>query len=1170
MAQRYFPVEADGEVTSPYGSRTINGRTNFHYGTDFGFEGDKGGQPVYAVQAGTVLYAGAAQGYGGPDPAGWLVIDSDDDQGGGCVEYGHIVREVKVGDTVAAGQRIAHINPDRTTNAGVIPHCHLAVHVYDYSSDYTDPIPWLGRAQRPNQAPTQAAPAPQPQKATMDFNPGQLLADYSAGVPTAQQLKDAGFVGAIRYTSAAREPWMKGKPLSRAEADGLKALGMAVVSNYQFAKGGSDTADWIRGADGGKADVALALKYHRDAGGPDDAPIYFSIDAAPNQWEIDNQVLPYLRAVQDVIGKPRMGVYCNPTVIEACLKAGIGTWFWEHGWGGNKDAAPHPAAHIKQFEIDKAQVNGIGVDRNRVVKVPFGAWGQGLGTTYNPSKTDAPTTTPAPTKETTPVTTTAPAAVRKPGGYPVSNGLGIGVGYSDGCGRRVRIYIHTTENQDWVATAEAVAQYQARQQDGSYHDLIDDKHILNTVRIGDTAWGVLSDNAVSYQIALVMTSGAIESWQGQNPNTESRPKSREQWLKHVDMLDMLAWRIADIARKLNLPLDKVDIVGVGQNRAGVSSHNTYTYGSVKLKGYKDGTHWDVPLSTFPIDDVLNAARAYAGQPAQPVTPPDPNAYPLAWSDGYKEYWGPLDGPEQSISNLAGTESQASKDGLKRWQGALGLVQSGVYDNATRDAATRMQKLKGWPVTGFVWKGEWDAVIREGWRFPADPTQIPAGPSTQLPPVAPVTPPVRTINPGLAVSATKKIADVTGPGHSDRWGVGGTDLGVMCRMPDGRILAIFGDTFSEPHVGRGDWRAPVGLISETTNLDEGITWSQASGPDRNYARQLWNYIHDNANTGWTRGGISTVLPSDVVVVGNTIYLHVMVNKGFGNVVWTEIWRSDDNGGSWTHTGAKFDGGICHGLAQLWTWDLAPDGYVYVMSTGFQRDKPLILRRVPADKIAEPGAYEGWGWANGAWGWGNDPTPVLEKVTSGERFGEMSLRWIQGQWVLVNFDASSVGGYDIDVRVFANITDNLYDAKKSTPIRGVAWGQEGDDAVAQLYGPSVVPGSTLDGGFHIFVSQWNTGAPDGWPYRAMQFKIPISPIKPVAKSEVAPTPPASEVPVTGETKPVTYPPAPEGNPNVTDQGKPAGGPAYTSPHSTGSFWADLWRSISQLFGGGKKKR
>lgn len=140
MVTRYWPLERGHLVTSPFGSRD----GGFHAGTDFGWPGGSANKPVFAVQSGTVLYAGAADGYGGPDPAGWLVIDSSDAEGGGCVEYGHIVREVAVGQHVIAGQRIARINPDTRTNAGVAPHLHLSVMPREYNpGKKLDPVPWL-------------------------------------------------------------------------------------------------------------------------------------------------------------------------------------------------------------------------------------------------------------------------------------------------------------------------------------------------------------------------------------------------------------------------------------------------------------------------------------------------------------------------------------------------------------------------------------------------------------------------------------------------------------------------------------------------------------------------------------------------------------------------------------------------------------------------------------------------------------------------------------------------------------------------------------------------------------------------------------------------------------------------------------------------------------------
>ncbi|SIL26141.1 secreted protein [Mycobacteroides abscessus subsp. abscessus] len=34
----------------------------------------------------------------------------------------------------------------------------------------------------------------------------------------------------------------------------------------------------------------------------------------------------------------------------------------------------HPEAHLHQFEIDKRQVGGIGVDLNDILKPNFGQW----------------------------------------------------------------------------------------------------------------------------------------------------------------------------------------------------------------------------------------------------------------------------------------------------------------------------------------------------------------------------------------------------------------------------------------------------------------------------------------------------------------------------------------------------------------------------------------------------------------------------------------------------------------------------------------------------------------------------------------------------------------------------------------------------------------------------
>ncbi|MER5388667.1 DUF4185 domain-containing protein [Saccharopolyspora sp. NPDC002686] len=319
---------------------------------------------------------------------------------------------------------------------------------------------------------------------------------------------------------------------------------------------------------------------------------------------------------------------------------------------------------------------------------------------------------------------------------------------------------------------------------------------------------------------------------------------------------------------------------------------------------------------------------------------------------------------------------------------------------------------------------------------------------------------------------RKVKDLTGPGITDSFGVGGTDLGVTAIAPDGRLVSVFGDTFEQAGVGGPGWRSPVVLFGDPATARSGIRWTGSTGP-RSYADQALDYEHDSVVRGRR---VTTTLPTDVITIGGEMYLHVMVCEGLGNVHWTEVHRSTDNGETWHRTDATWPGDLHDGLFQMLTWEQGDDGYVYAFSTGFQRDKGLILQRVPADRIGDPRAWEGWGFRDGAWAWGNPPTVALTGA-----FGELCLRRIEGRWLLCCFDA---GNYRIDVLDLDHPTSNLYEAARSTVLHGTSWQHEdhGHGRVAQLYGGYIVPGSTLDD-LHLVVSQWNTE--HNWPYRAMQF-------------------------------------------------------------------------------------
>ena len=94
----------------------------------------------------------------------------------------------------------------------------------------------------------------------------------------------------------------------------------------------------------------------------------------PRYDQYKQQVAPYLRGWEAVLGHQRVGVYANSKTIDWALQDGLGSYFWQHNWGSPQGFA-HPAAHLHQVEIDKRNVGGVGVDINHILQAAFRAVG---------------------------------------------------------------------------------------------------------------------------------------------------------------------------------------------------------------------------------------------------------------------------------------------------------------------------------------------------------------------------------------------------------------------------------------------------------------------------------------------------------------------------------------------------------------------------------------------------------------------------------------------------------------------------------------------------------------------------------------------------------------------------------------------------------------------------
>jgi hypothetical protein len=145
--------------------------------------------------------------------------------------------------------------------------------------------------------------------------------------------------------------------------------------------------------------------------------------------------------------------------------------------------------------------------------------------------------------------------------------------------------------------------------------------------------------------------------------------------------------------------------------------------------YPDQMHFQMNGGTFNNPRTTDFADRLRGGYLNLYGPPDPLAYPLP--AGY--YYGPLDGPPECISGEYETDSEYAKDGLGRWQAALGLPVTRKWnDGKTPKAATTLQLERGWPPNllfghGGIYWAEWNVVMREGWRLPAgwDAVNVPA-------------------------------------------------------------------------------------------------------------------------------------------------------------------------------------------------------------------------------------------------------------------------------------------------------------------------------------------------------------------------------------------------------------------------------------------------------------
>lgn len=310
--------------------------------------------------------------------------------------------------------------------------------------------------------------------------------------------------------------------------------------------------------------------------------------------------------------------------------------------------------------------------------------------------------------------------------------------------------------------------------------------------------------------------------------------------------------------------------------------------------------------------------------------------------------------------------------------------------------------------------------------------------------------------GGGMPAIRKEA-ITGVGTSSlAFGVNGTDLGIPFSIGDGAVGFLFGDTFDIPLPPApgvaANWRSPV-LLTSTSKPSAGIVLT-GSG----------SQIMDSAKSGC--GGEFTVIPNDGVTLkdGRQIVSYMSVKGWRGPCGGEAEWQTNyaglavasAGGGHFVRAPIRFLNNDAN-LDEFQMQTMQLDGdyvYVYGVRAGRQHGR-MLLKRVRAEAILEPGAYECW---NGE-GWGGECVSVLRGVDgSGDGafvMGEPSVRKLG--------DCTWAMSYLTNGQIITRRA-----SRPEGPWSG-AHVQVTDADQPCLYGGFIHPMSTADD-LHLMVSMW----------------------------------------------------------------------------------------------------
>jgi hypothetical protein len=322
------------------------------------------------------------------------------------------------------------------------------------------------------------------------------------------------------------------------------------------------------------------------------------------------------------------------------------------------------------------------------------------------------------------------------------------------------------------------------------------------------------------------------------------------------------------------------------------------------------------------------------------------------------------------------------------------------------------------------------------------------------------------------------------------GIGAADLGEIVELPDGRLVAVFGDSFKGDKVGGPDNEHYRSVAVPIVGWDKdgkpifGQPFNSPGGPGTP------NILFPPPPEALAIDPNTNPLPGGSFQANGKTYMMVSGTSGLKPTAgsWlVEVSNDPAKGwqpvpGSWRPWQPQLAG---NPPTQVSGYQ-GKDGMEYIVGDSFDRSQGVTMYRVDPAHVADRNAWQPWTGTD--WGQpGQVPSTVSPPGTS---YGELSFREVDGRPVLSAFNGTP-NVNQVQILVGDSPTEIF---KGGAPIIAAQQGNPGPNYVYQPYGGYIMPGSTLDD-LNILVSQWNTqkdehGNPLGAPYDTQQVQVNAS--------------------------------------------------------------------------------